>query len=193
MTNGSSAVMHALADEEGVDGAYFKGELLKEASRDGGQATYRQQYRHVDPRRPESFLVDANPKKAETPGWLGHRINDGACVAPGMAEEDALIEYYEASGKRRNCVPLALCVPLVGYVTTSDVREGEELLTTYGHQYWTGSDTYEAADRAEELTAACANAMREADMWQVATDKKHGKRLNALSGLIAQASEEMLG
>ena len=85
--------------------------------------------------RDDRFLVDANPLKRETTGWLGHRINDGAMLSEHT--EVAMLAYYEASAARKNValVPVGPA-PLMAYATTRAVRDGEELLTTYGCEYW---------------------------------------------------------
>merc|ERR1712048_895294 len=75
-------------------------------------------------------------------------VNDGAtCMAP---DEAALITYYETSMARKNCVLVPFGpAPLMAYVTTRDVRDGEELLTTYGCEYWLN----EIPDASERLEA----------------------------------------
>ena len=94
--------------------------------------------RIVNPARPDRFLLDANPAKADVQGWLGHRINDGATLSP-RATDDDILAYYRRSGEARNCACVALCVPLLAFVTTTRVSAGEEVLATYGHTYWTQS------------------------------------------------------
>ena len=155
------------------------------------QTSYRQTYRHVDPRRPETFMLDANPQKPDRPGWLGHRINDGASLSP-ESDEAAMVEYYAATGKARNVCAVALCVPLVGFVTTKPIAADSEVFATYGHSYWTRSAVYEAGAQAAELAEASALRNREKDLWQVATDKKYGQAIKTLGGLISQTSAEML-
>ena len=88
---------------------------------------------------------------------------------------------------------MALCPPLLGFVTTAPVSEGDELCQTYGHSYWLGTDVYAAGDAASELAEISALQNREKDMWQVATDKKHGAQIRALSDLIAGVSAELAG
>ena len=120
----------SVSDEE--DEQYFNGqqEGLLADERVYRQVAYRQTYSHPDPNRPETFQLDANAAKKDRRGWIGHRLNDGATLRPDETSEEALLTYYEESAKRRNCCAVALCVPLIGFVTTTSVAEGEELLTT---------------------------------------------------------------
>jgi hypothetical protein len=175
----------ALADES--DGAYFGPSLPREA-----QEAYRQIYCHVDPRRPTVFYADANPQRPDLSGWLAHRVNDGACVAR-PADEEALVAYYEASNARRNVCAVALCAPLVGLVTTADVASGDELCATYGHKYWLRSEVAApTGPQAERLTSLANNVAREADLWQVATDKRLAKQLAALEAYLeAEAASDV--
>ena len=189
-TLGNGQVAGALMDDE-VDSPYFRAGATSDelAAR---QTAYRKLYRHVDPRRPESFMLDANPLKPDITGWLGHRINDGACLAADETSEEAILNYYSASGERRNVCTVALCCPLVGFVTTRAVPTGEELLATFGHQYWTGASTYAAGEQATRLSEVAALVNREADLWQVATDKRYHKECTALSTLIARTSTALM-
>jgi hypothetical protein len=171
------------------DAAFFRPTegTITDEERAYRQVAYRQTYSHVNPQRPEAFLLDANPQKDDAHGWMAHRINDGATLSPGASEDD-LFEYYKASGRARNCCAVSLCVPLLGFVTTKPVAEGEEILATYGHAYWLQTDMYEAGERATELSKAVAAVAREADLWQVATDKKHSKHIAALEEFISTSA-----
>ena len=186
---GNGQIAGSLMDDE-VDAPYFQEAAADELA--DRQTAYRKTYRHVDPRRPESCMIDANPQKADITGWLGHRINDGARLAPGESSEELILNYYAASGERRNVCTVALCCPLVGFVTTRAVSAGEELLATCGHQYWTGSSTYAAGEQAPQLSEVAALVNREVDLWQVATDKRYGKEIAALSTLIARTSAALM-
>ena len=112
----------------------------------------------------DPFFIDANPEQALVDGWTAHLVNDGAVCAAG--EEESVVGYYGASLARRNCliVPVGPA-PLMGYATTRDVEAGEELLTTYGAEYWVevkatpliadiSRKTYRNFEKIAELTAS---------------------------------------
>ena len=112
----------------------------------------------------DPFFIDANPEQALVDGWTAHLVNDGAVCAAG--DEASVVRYYEASLVRRNCliVPVGPA-PLMGYATTRDVEAGEELLTTYGAEYWVevkatpliadiSRKTYRNFEKIAELTAS---------------------------------------
>ena len=90
---------------------------------------------------------------------------------------------------------MALCPPLLAFVTTKPIAEGAELLQTYGHHYWLQSaaalDVEPAAEAerggvAEEKLQTLA---READLWQVSVDKKHSKHIAALDEFIEKLGQ----
>ena len=112
----------------------------------------------------DPFFIDANPEQALVDGWTAHLVNDGAVCAAG--DEESVVRYYKASLARRNCliVPVGPA-PLMGYATTRDVEAGEELLTTYGAEYWVevkatpliadiSRKTYRNFEKIAELTAS---------------------------------------
>ena len=112
----------------------------------------------------DPFFIDANPEQPLVDGWTAHLVNDGAVCSAG--DEDSVVRYYEASLARRNCliVPVGPA-PLMGYATTRDVEAGEELLTTYGAEYWVevkatpliadiSRKTYRNFEKIAELTAS---------------------------------------
>ena len=79
---------------------------------------------HVDPTAPR-----------DDPRWLGQFINDGA-VAAGSSEAQ-LCAYYEASRAAKNVVLVPFGpAPLVASVATRRIEAGEELLTSYGCEFW---------------------------------------------------------
>lgn len=183
---GGGRVAGALADED--DAAYFRPAADAQPPVSAEELAYRQVayrkiYSHVNPQRPDSFLLDANPTKPDVTGWLGHRINDGAYLSPG-ADEEAILQYYAESGKARNVCCVALCVPLLAFVTTRPVADGDELLATYGHTYWTQS----TASAGEVVDSAFGDAAREADLWQVSVDKKHSQKIMAIDDFIGKVA-----
>lgn len=172
---------------EEADEEYFRPSSgVDEAEMVYRQIAYRQTYSHCSPTRLETFQIDANPTKPDLAGWLGHRINDGASLSPGNGRDEDLLEYYRTSGLRRNLCPVALCVPLIGFVTTRFVPKGTELFATYGHGYWLQEDT----PFGEDVQKALDLPSREAVLWQIATDKKYRKQIAALDQFISQTSSQ---
>ena len=152
------------------------------------QIAYRQAYSHIDPRRQDACMLDANPEKPDRDGWLGHRINDGAMLsASGRADDDAIRQYYLGSAATRNVCVVALCVPLVAFVTTRPIAATDELFTTMGHRYWLQTNP----TLSEDVSKMAEDVQREADMWQVATDKKHGKHIATLDKLITSLAASL--
>lgn len=67
--------------------------------------------------------------------FLAHLVNDGSIVRE--ASEQGLLDYYTSSRQRKNCVFIPFGpAPVLALVTTCDVPRGEELLTSYGANYW---------------------------------------------------------
>ncbi len=112
----------------------------------------------------DPFYIDANPEQPLVDGWTAHLVNDAVMCDAG--DEESVVRYYEASLARRNCliVPVGPA-PLMGYATTRDVEAGEELLTTYGAEYWVevkatpliadiSRKTYRNFEKIAELTAS---------------------------------------
>ena len=80
-----------------------------------------------------ALYVDADPQRERASGWGGGLVNDGAALVTG----GSAIEYYAASAAARNVVMVPFGpAPLQAYVTTRAVAPGEELLATYGSEYW---------------------------------------------------------
>jgi len=80
-------------------------------------------------------FVDANPNRSPQPGWLTHYVNDGAIIESNS--EQGVIDYLKSSDSLANC---AICPfgpsPLLAAITTTDVKKGDELFTSYGSSYW---------------------------------------------------------
>jgi len=199
-TTEKGKIVGAMADDE-VDAAYFvppRGSVSPEDA-EARQTTYSQAYAHVNPQRQARFNLDANPSRPDVPGWLGHRINDGATVERGIEDlglPAQVMKYYEESAATRNCCAVALPVPLIGFVTTKAVPSGSELLCTYGHSYWLKTaakrDAIEMALADTLVGEAFAAQAREADLFQVATDKKYSRQLSALESFIEAASADFV-
>jgi hypothetical protein len=78
-----------------------------------------------------TIIVDVDLNQQEQPGFISHRINDGATVAADSVEE--VLEYYRSSRRAKNCVIVPFGPsPLLATVTTKKVQKGDELFTTYG-------------------------------------------------------------
>jgi len=83
----------------------------------------------------ETIFIDVDMSQQEKPGFISHRINDGATVAANS--EEGVLEYYQSSRRAKNCVHIPFGPsPLLATVTTNKVKKGDELFTTYGCSYW---------------------------------------------------------
>jgi hypothetical protein len=77
----------------------------------------------------------ASPSSSSSNCFLAHLVNDGSVVRE--ASEQGLLDYYTSSRQRKNCVFIPFGpAPVLALVTTCDVPRGEELLTSYGANYW---------------------------------------------------------
>jgi len=101
------------------------------------------------------LFVDVNPSRVDLRScWNGHLVNDGATLSENT--EKGMLDYYVASGKRKNCVHIPFGPsPLLAVVTTRKVKKGEELFTTYGCLYW-----LEAIIRPDEECADVTEAIQ---------------------------------
>ena len=83
------------------------------------------------------LYLDVNPEREIVGAWVSQMINDGAAVESNS--EEGVLDYYQASGKKRNCIHIPWGPsPIMATVTTKKVKKGEELFTTYGGTYWLG-------------------------------------------------------
>ncbi|GAX26270.1 hypothetical protein FisN_16Lh101 [Fistulifera solaris] len=83
------------------------------------------------------LFLDVNPHRDRVGAWVSHLINDGAVVTSNTVQ--GVLDYYHASGKRRNCIHIPWGPsPVMATVTTKKVKKGEEFLTSYGGTYWLG-------------------------------------------------------
>jgi hypothetical protein len=82
------------------------------------------------------LFVDVNPNRADSSTyWNGHFVNDGATLSENS--EQGMLDYYDASQQRKNCVHIPFGPsPMIAVATTRKVKKGEELFTTYGCLYW---------------------------------------------------------
>ena len=152
-----------------TDTDYFKKQMSSGPARDS--CPYRQNvlgdrslFGVANDQIEDPFFIHANPEQPLVDGWTAHLVNDAVMCDAG--DEESVVRYYEASLARRNCliVPVGPA-PLMGYATTRDVEAGEELLTTYGAEYWVevkatpliadiSRKTYRNFEKIAELTAS---------------------------------------
>ena len=81
---------------------------------------------------PTSLLGD--PTKLDDSAYLGHMLNDGATCDSN--EKSAKADYSIHSSRLRNAKQVCASGCHAAIVTTRDVAAGEELLLTYGANYW---------------------------------------------------------
>ena len=148
--------------------------------------------------------ADCNPQRTHAPGWHAHLANDAA-VCGGASEADVLA-YYAGIDADSNAVlvPFGDVAPLMALCTTSEVRQGEELLLAYGHSFWierlpvpasalvsarqSTALLLEAAEELEASTKVEAACMRQAaQMAEVdaAVTKAYEAELKELGALLA--------
>jgi hypothetical protein len=92
----------------------------------------------------DNLWIDANPTTPDVPGWLAHRANDAAAIiddpgsATGATSEDSILAYYAECCASRNAVlvPFGAAAPVMCLWSTRSIAPGEEILQTYGHDYW---------------------------------------------------------
>ena len=85
----------------------------------------------------DDLWADANPTQTAEPGWLAHYANDVGKLRV-CASDDDVCKYYATAKAHSNCVliPFGDAAPLLCIVSTRCVPKGEELLLSYGHEYW---------------------------------------------------------
>lgn len=84
------------------------------------------------------LFLDVNPNRPIiNKAWVSQMINDGATVQANTKE--GVLEYYQESGKLKNCIHIPFGPsPIMATATTTKVKKGQELLTSYGGTYWLG-------------------------------------------------------
>lgn len=83
-----------------------------------------------------SLFLNINPNRSiPNNGWSSHYINDSHIVHENS--EAGVLQYYQDSTRQRNCVFVPFGPsPLMTAVTTSKIKKGQELFTSYGCVYW---------------------------------------------------------
>ena len=147
--------------------------------------------------------IDADPNRC-VDGWLGHMANDAAICAAG-ADEAAILEYYSECGRATNAVMVPFgheCAPLMCVVTTRDVQEGDELLISYGHEYWITRGEHdlsiEEADTLNEkaktpAVVAAANVFcvaAQVDAVQAAVEAEYAPEIGRFEQVFATAAHD---
>ena len=83
----------------------------------------------LEPPGTGSLIIEGDPALVNDPHFLAHMINDGAqCKRP-----EAAALYNTVSRNKMNC---AFCPVLGAHFSIRDIKAGDELLTTYGLDYW---------------------------------------------------------
>ena len=96
-----------------------------------------------------SVFLDVNPdRKPVVEGWVSQFINDGATVT--SRNDAGVLEYYQQSAAAKNCIHIPLGPsPIMATMTTKKVKQGQELLTTYGATYWLGPERWPSSSSGD--------------------------------------------
>ena len=122
------------------------------------------------------------------PGWLAHLANDCAVVSAQPTEEE-ILHYYATCEAHANCVmvPFGAAAPIMALVTTREVREGEELLTAYGHTYWIDHFGGTPPPSSPDVTRAAASLWAEGlDAMVAKLEAAYADEVTLLAGLLAK-------
>jgi hypothetical protein len=118
-----------------------------------------------------AIFVDVDLNQQESPGFVGHRINDGATVLTNT--EHGVLTYYQASRDVKNCIHVPFGPsPLLAVVTTKKVKKNEEFFTTYGVSYW-----------LESLLKNKTEDIEETDMTDAIVLQARGVAMDVLKGM----------
>ena len=183
--------IHALGDASTCLTCDVDGEDAKLFGSGGSDWPYRVDL-PVSPRLAEwaeDLWIDANPARDANAGWLGHLVNEGV-VCPG-ADDEQIVSYYASTLARANCLMVPFGdTPLMCWVTTSDVSQGDELLGVYGHDYWVAR----ALGAVPPYTPPVLQAARE---WKEAIQASrrgvqtaYAEEIDALGGLFDHADAD---
>uniref|UniRef100_A0A7S2XZ27 SET domain-containing protein n=1 Tax=Fibrocapsa japonica TaxID=94617 RepID=A0A7S2XZ27_9STRA len=128
-----------------------------------------------------SLHIDVDTTYPDAPGWVSHRINDGAIVSENS--EEGCLKYYQESRDAKNCVhiPFGPC-PVLATVATRKVRKGEELFTSYGCMYWLndGDDGMDITQPVLEEAKAVAQDIFVAMKAAAVTNAKEAEELQVV-------------
>lgn len=83
-----------------------------------------------------TFSIIGHPLLLSNPSYLGHMCNDGAKMSKNDAKSKHT--YLEQTKKKRNAEYKKIdkdgCC--IGIVAVKDIKKGEEVLVSYGYNYW---------------------------------------------------------
>ncbi len=84
------------------------------------------------------FTIISEPSFDTDSNYMGHLINDGACLSSSNINNEQAIELYvKISFMKANCRYYMLKEGLhMAMVATRDIKKDEELLAMYGVDYW---------------------------------------------------------
>lgn len=134
----------------------------------------------------DTIFIDVDLSQQEQPGFVSHRINDGATVTEN--NEEGILEYYRTSRRFKNCVHVPFGPsPLLATVATKKIKKGDELFTTYGCSYWLDNLLKEGGEAAEETDTSTELIILEAK--NVAMDILKGMKDAAITH--AKEAEEI--
>lgn len=121
------------------------------------------------------YVFDVNPSRPLVNYlFLAHFVNDATAATFDDGNEDSaaiieseLLRYLQSSSKEFNCVMTPFGPPpLMAYVTIKPVEKGQELLASYGLDYWLGKvENEEAAARIQEILDTSPRVQQELEKY----------------------------
>ena len=78
-----------------------------------------------------------------SPDVCGHIINDGASLENNTFGPGEMVCYMKLSHRKQNCFFVSVHDCALGVMSVRDIKEGEELLTGYGAEFWANCATPE--------------------------------------------------
>lgn len=138
----------------------------------------------------DDLWVDTDPEGEQVDGWLGHLVND-ACVCSVPPSEQAILAYYEcAASSATNCRLVSFGdTPVLCFVATRDIANGEELRGSYGHDYWCASQTGSVPPYSAAVTTAEEAWQAECREWRKRVQAEYAREIAAVAGLVELAYE----
>lgn len=128
--------------------------------------------------------VDTDPNdERQVNGWLGHLVND-ACVCASDSDED-ILAYYRCAASASNCRLVSFGdTPLICFVTTEDIAQGEEILGSYGHDHWCAA----SSGNVPPYTAVVAEAEQAwqatSSSWRRRVQSAYQREIEAVARLV---------
>lgn len=81
----------------------------------------------------ENINISGSPEFNSNPTYCGHMINDGTEILP--TDESMIDDYVNSSQLASNC-GFKNFNNVLFVIASKDIKQGEEILVTYGHNYW---------------------------------------------------------